>query len=244
MMKINKLSEEHKRKIGIANSISKKGKKLSEEHKKKIKESMNYLKGVPRSIEIKEKISKALKGIPLSEEHKRKIALNGNRKGRTYEDLYGKEKASSMKKNISMRQMGIKLSTEAKNSISIKNKGKKRSEETKNKIKEERAKQIFPIKDSSIEIKIQNFLKQLNIEFVTHKYIQIEHGYQCDIFIQSMGIIIECDGDYWHKYPVGNEIDIIRTREMIEKGFKVIRLWENNIKQMDLEEFKNVISSY
>ncbi|KKK75810.1 hypothetical protein LCGC14_2869970, partial [marine sediment metagenome] len=63
--------------------------------------------------------------------------------------------------------------------------------------KERRAKIIYPIKDSSIEIIIQNFLKLLHIEFITHYYIsEITHSYQCDILIPSKKIIIEADGSY------------------------------------------------
>jgi len=108
--------------------------------------------------------------------------------------------------------------------------------------KERRKHIIFPVKDTSIEIKIQNFLKQLNIDFLTHQYIKkIEHGYQCDILIPSMNLVIECDGNYWHKYPIGREIDNIRTSELIEQGFKVLRLWEFEIKKMELEDFQNRI---
>ncbi|MCH7851111.1 MAG: DUF559 domain-containing protein [Nanoarchaeota archaeon] len=96
----------------------------------------------------------------------------------------------------------------------------------------------IPKIDSSIEIKIQNFLKQLGIEFFTHQHMKIEHGYQCDILIPSMNLVIECDGDYWHKYPIGLERDHIRTKELIEKGFKVLRLWERDIKKMELNDFK------
>ena len=102
--------------------------------------------------------------------------------------------------------------------------------------------QVLPVKDTSIELKIQNYLKELNITFFTHQYIkEIEHGYQCDILIPSINLVIECDGDYWHKYPVGNDIDHIRTSELLQKGFKVLRLWENEIKVMDLNKFKNML---
>ncbi len=105
--------------------------------------------------------------------------------------------------------------------------------------KQKRAKQN-PTFMSSIEIKIQNLLKQLGIEFFTHQYMkEIEHGYQCDILIPSMNLVIECDGNYWHKYPIGNDIDHIRTKELIKKGFKVLRLWEIEIKSMDINQFKN-----
>lgn len=110
--------------------------------------------------------------------------------------------------------------------------------------KEIRKYKIFPIKDTKIEVKIQNFLKVLGIEFFTHQYIkEIEHGYQCDILIPSINLVIECDGDYWHKYPIGTKIDKIRTSELIEKGFKVLRLWESEINSMDLNKFKLLIES-
>jgi very-short-patch-repair endonuclease len=123
--------------------------------------------------------------------------------------------------------------------------GKKQSEYQKmivrKKLKETRKNQIFPKEDTKIEVKIQNFLKKLGIEFFTHQYMKINHGYLCDILIPSMNLVIECDGDYWHKYPVGNEIDHIRTNELIEKGFKVLRLWENEIKLMNVSDFKQKI---
>jgi G:T-mismatch repair DNA endonuclease (very short patch repair protein) len=120
--------------------------------------------------------------------------------------------------------------------------------ETINKIKEARAKQIFPIKDTGIEIKIQNYLKQLNINFFAHQYIKdIEHGYQCDILIPVQeGVIkktiIECFGNYWHKYPQGREVDIQRCNELREQGWRVLVFWENEIKVMELNDLKGVIT--
>jgi len=120
-------------------------------------------------------------------------------------------------------------------------------------IQEMRAKQIIPIKDTSIELKLQEFLKKLGIEFFTHQYMKIEHSYQCDILIPSMNLIIEADGDYWHynkkickKEPNEQQVkqqerDNYRTKELLEKGYNVIRLWENKIKKMNLEDFKNIL---
>jgi very-short-patch-repair endonuclease len=122
--------------------------------------------------------------------------------------------------------------------------GKKRSEETIKKIRDARAKQIIPLQDTSIEIKIQNFLKGLNIEYYPHQYIKIEHSYLCDILVPSLSLVIECDGDYFHNYPFGNDIDHIRTKEMKAVGFNVLRLWERDIKKMDIETFKEKLQSY
>ena len=120
-------------------------------------------------------------------------------------------------------------------------KGIKHFNKGNKKIIEARAKQILPKKDTKIEVKIQKFLKRLGIEFFTHQYMKIEHGYQCDILIPSMNMVIECDGDYWHKYPVGNEIDHIRTSELLGKGFKVLRMWECEIKKLDINKFQGIL---
>ena len=152
------------------------------------------------------------------------------------------------------QKKGLKLNEEQKTKLnsylkryyethSIWNKNGHHNEETKRLIKNKRATQILPKQDTSIEIKIQNFLKQLNITFFTHQYIkEIQHGYQCDILIPSMKLVIECDGDYWHKFPIGRDIDKIRTSELISKGFKVLRLWEHEINIMDLNKFEERLS--
>jgi len=139
---------------------------------------------------------------------------------------------------------------------------KKHSEKTKDKIKEARAKQIFPKKDSSIEVKIQNFLSKFHIEYLTHKYIsEITNSYQCDILIPKQETnwviipqktIIECDGCYWHGCPICNkemknwqmeqiEKDGVRTKELIKIGYKIIRLWEHEIRNINLNDLKEII---
>ncbi len=164
---------------------------------------------------------------------------------------------------ISKKLTGRKLSEEWKEKI-IKNaknnpffgmKGKKHKKSTIKKIKESRKNIVFPLKDTTIEVKIQNFLKTMQLDFTTHNYMEIEHGYQCDILIPKQihiylngeifeikhPMIIEADGDYWHSYPKGREIDYIRTKELIKKGYKVIRLWERDIRVMKLNEFKEML---
>jgi very-short-patch-repair endonuclease len=119
------------------------------------------------------------------------------------------------------------------------------------------------VKNTSIEVKIQNFLKELNIEFFTHQYIsEISHAYQCDIlihpqknFMAQQITIIECDGDYWHGNPEKyseeklterqkkqKEKDACRNEELKASGLEVIRLWETDINKMTLEDFKSIIN--
>jgi len=194
-----------------------KGKQWSKEQRKKLRVAIKKAMANP---EVKKRLSEALKG------------------------------------RISPRK-GKQWSKEMRKKLSITIKKGMANPETRKKLREHRAKQIIPVKDTKIEVKIQNFLNKLNIEFMTHKYIKkIDHSYRCDIFIPSKNLIIECDGDYWHGNINNSQIKIlnkhqikqkardkIRTKELTEKDFKVLRLWRSDIKKMTINDFKNNLFS-
>ncbi len=258
----NKLSEGHKKKI--SNSLIGKYKGITIEERYGKEKAKELIKKMSKTFFKKGFIpwNKGLKLRKWSEEEKKKrkgqVPWNKGLKGEEFKSHYlngfivpsnlGKHHTEEAKRKIGLGHKGMRHSEESKRKMSksLKGnvsymKGKKHTEEAKEKMRIARAKQILPVKDTKIEVKIQNFLEQLGIEYFTHKYMKIEHGYQCDILIPSMNLVIECDGDYWHKYPVGLEKDHIRTKELIEKGFKVLRLWEREIKAMSIIQFKEVL---
>jgi very-short-patch-repair endonuclease len=167
-------------------------------------------------------------GIKLSEERRKNIS----------EGHKGLIRSKEHCENLSKSLTGKPLTEIHKKNVSIGTKKGMNNPLIRQKLRNHRATQIFPLKDSSIEIKIQNYLKQLNIDFFTHQYMNITHGYQCDIFIPSLNLVVECDGIYWHHYPTGRDIDHIRTKELLDKGFKVLRLWEFEIRDISLTEFE------
>ena len=195
--------------------------------------------------EEKEKIIKQIKDFwenhPEKKEEERRRALEQFKNGVPKETI---KKMNDYWSSLSIRQLKSDFMKEFQNRPEVKEANRNfnikytSSLSVRKRLKLQRSKQIFPVKDTSIEVKIQNFLKQLGIEFFTHQYIKIKHGYQCDILIPVMNLVIECDGDYWHKYPVGNDIDHVRTKELIKKGFKVLRLWEFEINAMAINEFE------
>lgn len=114
---------------------------------------------------------------------------------------------------------------------------------------------------TKIEVKIQLFLKELQIEFKNNHYIPIKDRYRADIFIpEQEGItqktVIECDGDYWHgnleKYGSWNNLtlkqkltkirDFERTAQLEKEGYLVLRLWEKHIEKMSLEGFQKELN--
>ena len=241
-----------------------KGRKLTNEQKNKISESMKRL--------YKEgKLKIGCFGKKVSEETKEKLRKNA--KNNPNYGMRGKTQTQYAKERLRITNLNKIIPKEIRNKISktlkgrmpknieflrsdeIKTKlrknasrywlGKHHSLQTINKIKEFRKKQILPIIDTKIEIKIQNYLKELGINFITHHYIrEIEHSYQCDIFIPSLNLIIECDGIYWHNLPNKKYLDIIRTKELIKKGYNILRLWEDNIIKLNIDEFKTLIVQY
>ncbi len=207
------------------------------------------------------KLSKEHK-INLSLSHKGKPAWNkGIRTGRPSWMKGRHHTPEAVEKNKLAHLGKIAWNKGKKTGLIPWNKGKigtlHHTEEARLKIKQARAKQIFPLSDSLSEIKVQNFLKQLNIEFIPHKYMNIKHSYLCDIFVPSANLVIEVDGDYWHgninnpRFKVLNksqiktkEKDNIRTKELQEKGFNVLRLWESEIGKMNLQDFIQKIKPF
>ena len=236
----------------------KKRRPLSKETKEKIK-NRNIGKKYPKELYP----NSGMRNKHHTEESRNKISEHWN-----YEKNITKER----NKRISESLMGNILPEEVRIKISNSLKGREPGNKGKKFPKEQypnygwrtsRKNQILPFNDTSIEKIIQNFLTLLHKEYVTHKYMNIEHHYRCDIFIPKQeGIeqdtIIECDGDFFHcnpaKYnkdfrPTKNsliaeekwKLDAIRTKELQEKGYKVIRLWEHKIRTLSLNKFKEML---
>jgi DNA mismatch endonuclease (patch repair protein) len=127
-------------------------------------------------------------------------------------------------------------------------KGKHQTEESKEKNREKRLHRVFPIKDTSIEIKVQTLLKSLSIKFEKHKPIL---G-QPDAFIEP-NICIFVDGCYWHnceqcfdknKFNEKQRTKIISdqivTQKLVNQGHIVLRFWEHDINK-NIEKVKEII---
>lgn len=83
---------------------------------------------------------------------------------------------------------------------------------------------------SSIEVKFEKHLIESRIKYY-HSYLitDISNPYLCDFYLPDYKTIIECDGTYWHNYPFGNIKDHIRNKELVSKGYTVLRYWEFEI---------------
>lgn len=206
------------------------GKHLSKEHKEKLKITNfgnSHALGYKHTLEAIEKIRFASLGKKLSENTKRKIGLFHKGK-KLSEESKEKLRNANLGKKYSeitrLKHKQYKPTDITKKKISLACLGRKCSEETIKKMKKNRALQVFPIKDTSIELKLQNKLTELGIPFKTHVPIM---G-QPDILI-GKNICLFADGDYWHNTEKAKVRDKLVNQTLVDQGYLVIRIWEHEI---------------
>ena len=201
-----KRSKETRRKLSLANQGRKypqfRGKNnpaCRPEVREKIRRKtlQQFKKGMPQTT--RDKLSKLHTGMKHTKETKEKIRKN-HRRHQTPETVA--KMIKTRRKNKSFRQ----------------------TKESIKKIKQARMKQVIPLKDTSIELALQEELKKRNVQFQIHYPIK---G-QPDIFIEP-NICVFADGDYWHNYPKGRPRDKNVTSYLKEKGYVVLRFWETDI---------------
>lgn len=222
-----------------------KGFKHTEETKQKIRLARAKQVNTPESNRRR---SETQKGRVFSEESKEKMSQHALKRfaDKKNNPSYGKKRPEAWKK------CGDKL-----RGISLEERhGKEKADEIRKKISDKRAIQIFPKYDTKIELKIQGFLEELGITYIKHFYMKhIKSHYRCDIFIPSKNMVIECDGRWWHGDPryydqkqltiKQNEQKIrdnLRTDQLKQQGYEVIRLWEDDIKNLNITKFQEIIA--
>lgn len=182
------------------------------------------------SQETREKIGKANRGHKMSIEAREKMRTLALKNPKRY--WLGKKRYPETVEKVRLALTGRKngpCSEETKRKISEANKGNRYW--------------VSKAEFSSIEIKLQNLLKENDVEF--------EVNYPLfgtpDIFIKP-NICIFADGCYWHKCSeCGFEESIRKERErdkevtqkLQSQGYVVIRLWEHCLK--DKYFYKNLL---
>mgnify|MGYP003335209607 CR=1 FL=1 len=92
-------------------------------------------------------------------------------------------------------------------------------------------------KNTFIEIRIQEFLNQLNVIYESN---YIKDGFAFDIYIPKHNLIIECQGDYWHMNPVvykDKKPDNIQKKNIARDLKKIKYLSKNNYRYLYLWEY-------
>ena len=204
-------SEEHKRKLSEYNKI--RPKKFGED---------NSFFGKRHSVETIEKIRKANIGRKAPEETRKKMSLV--RRGRTFSEEHKKKiseanKGKIVSENTKLKMVVTMSTKEYRENMSQRQKGnkhwlgKKHSDATKDKIriahstpemkelhcnniKKSIEKMIKNRPITNIEKKVMSQLNILGERYIFQYFVDGRFFY--DFFILEKGILIECDGEYWH----------------------------------------------
>lgn len=227
-------------------------------HPKSIKQTQEIIQkrslkiiGKKRNLEQRQNISNAMKGKKKSEIHKQHLKeyhklhprkgfkISEITKQKLKEALKGNTNGKGNKNKIVTQEQREKMSITRRGKPNFKLRGRKLSQERIEKMRLIRLNLIFPTKDSSIEKKLQKQLSIAGIIYEKHKPIM---G-QPDIFIPSMNLCIFADGCYWHGchecFGYNNKKkdhwyrDFRIKNELELEGYKVIRIWEHNINEID-----------
>ena len=117
------------------------------------------------------------------------------------------------------------------------------SDEAIEKLRTARLKQKLPMKDTSIEIKIDDILSTLAIKY-EHPYSFKCKGFACqfDFAVPELQLAIECDGDYWHSLETSKVRDDKKAKYCNKNNWVLLRLSETQINN-DLSYCKNEITT-
>lgn len=93
--------------------------------------------------------------------------------------------------------------------------------------------------DTSIEIAIER-------ELIANKVLYIKQAPIAGIavvdFLLPNRVIIQCDGDYWHRRPEARKRDIRQGRYLRAAGYRLFRFWEKDINKSASECVEYVLS--
>lgn len=82
--------------------------------------------------------------------------------------------------------------------------------------------------ETSIEALIRKALKRKGINFEQEARIG---KYYADFLISNLKLIIECDGEYWHRSNFAKKRDLRKDEFLAIKGYEVYRFTEKEIKE-------------
>ncbi|MCX6818432.1 MAG: DUF559 domain-containing protein [Candidatus Aenigmarchaeota archaeon] len=210
------------------------------------------------------------KGVPMTEEQKKRVSITKKRlyrQGKIKPWNKGKPMPKGaiekMRKKLIGRKVwntGLTKKTDVRvrknaKAVSIANKKAYARPELKDMMKRRRLKQVFPTKDTKIEIMMKNELNLRGIEdFKMH--IPIENTCQPDIVFLKDRLVVQCDGDWYHANPKRyNRKNLHKIQKFIvekdkrqdkilrKSGWIILRFWESSIEK-DVSKCADIIEKH
>jgi very-short-patch-repair endonuclease len=193
-------------------SAAKKGRARSEEHGRALGASLSRS---AKAAAHRERIVAAQRGVPLSAEHRAKVGAGG----------VGRVKSEAERKKLSVSLRGLKRTPEQRRRISESRKAIYANETKADRLVRLAAwmaagkKAAMRANPSNLERSVGALLSRLGIEHEPQKPIL---RYVADFYVPSRNLIIECDGEYWHRNK--QDYDRRRDADIRALGYDILRL--------------------
>jgi very-short-patch-repair endonuclease len=224
------ISSETIEKIRLANI----GRICSEEQKVKMRKIAiergfgKWMKGRMMLPSVKHQLLPRLIGHEVSSETRRKIAdkNRGNGNG-----MYGYHHTNEAKERIKKSSKERWLNSEYRLKMLEKFKSPTRILQCrKAALKAAETLKTMGFLGTKPELIFKSVLDKLKIDYIHGFPVDtIYHCYMADFYLPYYNTIVEIDGTYWHDYPNLRDIDLIRNKELISAGYRLLRIWDINI---------------
>jgi very-short-patch-repair endonuclease len=187
------------------------------------------------------------KGLQMSEEFKQtKMNLEGLAKGWGWNKGIPNEVARQRMLGENNPNWGGGISRKRQKTGSLSHPGKtngmwnkKHTDEVKEICRQAKIKNMKDgVYASSVSRGEKELLEKLREKFgeVIHQFTVPNYHRVYDMYVPSLNLIVEYDGDYWHreeKYLLKDSRD---TAKAIKRGFKIFRYWESTVKKQGLDK--------
>lgn len=191
-------------------------------------------KGIPKSDDHKKKLSEARLGKSWghhTDEHKRKVTnLNRmmweKRKAEGWKIVWSEESKKKRSETMKRKFATGELVSASKGKPNNKGMKLNLSQEQRKNRSDKRVKNETKSTNTSIEKMFKAFLDEQNHLSYQHQFpITTENGsWLCDFFIPSMNLIVETDGEYHHSRKNQINRDILKTKIVIDRGYRIARI--------------------
>ena len=185
------------------------------------------------------------KGKKLTEEQKAKQNQAGLKKGRGWNKGIPNPEQKQKWTGTGNPNWGGGVSKQRKQTGSLSNPGekngmwgRKHSDEVKEICRQAKIKNfkdgIYASSVSRGELELLTKLRETLGE-VIHQFTVPNYHRVYDFYIPSLNLIVEYDGDYWHREEKYLNKDCRDTTKAIKQGFKIFKYWESTIKQLGVD---------
>lgn len=98
---------------------------------------------------------------------------------------------------------------------------------------------------SSVSKGEEELVSKLKEKFddIIHQYIIPNYHRAYDIYIPKLNLIVEYDGNYWHREEKYLNKDTRDTKKALKEGYKIFRYWESTVKDKGIDSIVEDIVS-